>query len=221
MDNTIYTILGKKGSGKSYLTAQIIQYFYDHNLRDHIILLDNSKDYITDKNLNFLSYLEIEKIKDQYKKFNLLKFINQYQHSLLDFSGLTRSKFYEISNNIAEQIYNKTENILLIVDECYMFLPKGQNKENSFEQLISGGRKKGIDQIYITQRAQQMNLLIYDQTDYLISFRMQEDRSIKKIRKFFPEIKENYFRNLGERECIVYNGKEIEKKDRNELMFDN
>lgn len=210
LDNKIWTVIGKKGSGKSHLVADMVRYYHENNIRDKIILLDSSRDYIDDKKLNFFKYAELEQIKDNLDRFNFHKLIDQEDYILFDLSGLSRENFLDTADQIAKSVY-QFPNSLIIVEEAYLFVPKMRQK-SQFEVLISGGRKKGIDQIYITQRFQQLNLLVFSQTDVLISFRLNESRSIKKMLKHFPEITAEDLKKLKKRECLVFDGENKEKR---------
>lgn len=214
--NSIISILGKKGSGKSYLAAQIVNRYIEKGKKT--IIIDISQDYKKDKKID-IPVFEIERIRENYKKFNFEKYLKDKNNLLLDFSGLRKKEFREIADQVALAIYN-IQNCTVLVDESYMFIPK--NKENNFELLISGGRKRNIDQIYITQRSQQLNLLVYSQSDIFCCFQLQEDRSIKKIINNFPILNDykDKIRELEKYKFIETDGKEVNIR-KNELLFDN
>lgn len=202
--NKIFTVFGKKGSGKSYTTSKIIDYYYKNNIRDNIVTIDFSDDYIKDKNLNFLSSVYID--SETALKIDYQKIIEDNNYILFEFGGMPEKTRKKAAANIVNAVFN-LKNTLLVVDEAYLFLPKTGSIEE-FETAISGGRKEGIDQVYITQRIQQINLLAISQSDIFICFKVQESREIKKIMENTSIDSAEKLKNLKKREMIVqYEGK--------------
>ena len=213
MHNQIYTVIGKSGSGKSHLVAGMIDYYYRNEIRENIIVIDSSNDYKEDKGLDFLNHLYLQ--EDEVGEIDIEAVIKDHKQVLFEFAGMTEEKRRSLCDQIVNAVFN-LGNTLLVVDEGYLFVPK-QGKMKSFQKALSGGRKEGIDQIYIIQRVQQINLLVLSQKDVLISFNINESKEIEKVRENIPvDVKPETFQNLKEREFLTFYKDQVDKR-KNEL----
>lgn len=206
MQNRIYTTIGKSGSGKSHLVAQMIDFYYKKKFRDYIVIIDTSKDYIQDKNLDYMNCAYLE---DDIGDPDFERMIKEKKYILFEFGGMSKKK----RNKLTEKIINAVfflGNTLLVVDESYMFVPK--TGDTAFEKACSGGRKEGIDQIYVVQRIQQIKLLILSQSDYIVSFKITESEEIKKVQKNISQsITKKDFRTLDKREYMIFSDENMDK----------
>lgn len=211
----LYSIIGKSGSGKSYTSSKIVKKYYEDNIRDRIIIIDDSNDYISDKNCNFLNHVYLDNIGNRSGKIDYKELIRQKKYILFEFGGLTNNELQSFADEIVRAVY-QLGNSLVVVEESYLFIPKS-GKIEGFQRLISGGRKEGLDQIFVIQRPQDLNLLVFSQADILITFQLQEGRELQKISKYMG-VKPEKIKELQQREMLIKYKDQIEKTDNNIIL---
>ena len=158
--NIIITVLGKKGSGKSYFVKkELIKLF------PKIIIIDPLDEYNYFYNYSLKEIISV--IQANYKK-------NKYRvvYRPLDENEDLFFKF----------IYS-LESITLIIEEVDGY---SNNKKTDvyLEKLFKYGRHKNINLICISRRPAEIGRLLTAQSDIIISFRQTEKRDIDYFRYF-------------------------------------
>ena len=152
----IFTILGKSGSGKSYLgreiTNKLTGYTKNNPLNNtftqskKLFIFDESYDHV---NLGDISVLKLD--NDIIKKINTDKLIEKYERLLINTEFVTETDLLkDFINRFSKSVWNQG-NIILLVDEAHIYYPERQPAEE-LEKLLKISRKRGIDIIFITQQ---------------------------------------------------------------------
>lgn len=200
MRNFVYTITGNKGCGKSYLASKIVQFYEKNRIKKHIVIVDNSRGYKCDKGLDFLRCFGVDRGTAN-KNINYKNMILSEKNVMFEFRDLLAKERQKALNKIINAVY-EIEDCLLVTDEAHIFFPKTGFAEE-YERIITGGRNAQIDQVYIVQRIQLVNLLCLSLSDVLIAFREQEINSQRRLAEYFPNVDPAQFGRLKEREFFV------------------
>jgi len=173
-NNQIITILGRKGSGKTYLARYLCQsakrlVVYDPrgNFSKCGLVVDNKND--------FIRYLE----QQQNKNFRII-----YQPKFL--LGQDRSVSEEHFNFVGRCI-GRLKNILFVIDEVHLFSNQKENG-NMLKDFIVMGRQVGISIISTTIRYTNVTTDMRNNSDVLISFQCQEPSDVDYLRKRFGNL---------------------------------
>ena len=195
-------ILGSTGSGKTFLTCQFIRSIEKRFNR--IILVDDLMQFRDIKNFIVCETLEkfIQKIINK-KEFKLiLRF-----ESLIDYEN-------------AFKVLWLIKNYLLVIDEISLFCSCYDISE-SLRNIAQRGRLKNISLIYNTQRAGDINRKLSSQTEFIISFRLQESNDLRYF--YINRKKAISINTLKNREYILLRGEIGEFKKRlleSKIMLD-
>ena len=182
LQNKIICVFGKRGSGKSYLTQNVIL----PNLGGRIIIFDTLHEYEGGEIVNdfpsLFDYLEFEK--------RLIIFRTD------------RDDYFE---HLCRVIYESQQNTWLVVDELDMYTSAtiGDMPEY-FRKIIRYGRHKGIGVVGISRRPAALPREVTSQSTYIISFQQHEPRDIKYLTEFVP-VEPEKFSNLPRFEYLSYN----------------
>jgi ABC-type dipeptide/oligopeptide/nickel transport system ATPase component len=213
MKNKIYTIVGKRSSGKSYLATKIIDKYYYDNIKPYIIIIDRSNDYIIDKGLDYLSHVKLGRELEG-KKVNWTTLIEREKYVLFEFVDMTEEEEKIKLNNIIKASAN-IKNVLIVTDECHTFVDK-RTAPKEYLRAITGGRHFGLDQIFVCQMVRDMNLKAISQCDVLVSFQEKELNDLKRLSKYL-RVSKDKIRNLEDREFLINYDGEIKKMSTNDL----
>ena len=179
-DNTVFCIFGMKGSGKSFLTKQII------NEYPRAIIIDNQQEYDNAKVIN--GYRESIKALVEASKSRRFK---------LSLRATSLEEDLELIN-LASTIPNQ----LMVLEEASKYVSHaGMPRE--IQHLIRFGRHDCISQIYLARRASELHRDITANADIIISFHQHEPRDIAYLRDFMGK-KAERARTLQRYEFIAY-----------------
>ena len=189
--NTIITLLGKKGSGKSFFAKKVIIPLFHRLLI--IVPLDEYHYYYT---YTLPEFVGVQKENYTKNKFRLV-------YRPLDENEDLFFKF----------VYS-IENITVLIEEVDGY-SNGKSIDPYLERLFKYGRHKNINLICISRRPAEIGRLLTAQSDIIISFQQTEKRDVDYFKNFtdYPEeLKKlkvgEYKIMLGEREF-----KKLVKKD--------
>jgi energy-coupling factor transporter ATP-binding protein EcfA2 len=149
----ISCIIGKRGSGKSYLLLQML--LHKRLLRDkfdEIILINPSYEYDD--------------------KYHNIEFDEVYTEYTMDLIEDLNDKFKE-DPNIKR---------LLILDDCISSNEfKSNNSYNPLNTLVSNGRHWGCSLIVLSQKYNAISKIIRSQYDYVIFFSIKNHKELSDI----------------------------------------
>lgn len=165
--NLITAVIGRKGSGKSTITREMIAE------RDRVVVVDTLAEYGSDCGCEVVdgydACLDALADSERRRKFKLaLRCLDVDEN--LDLIGVC----YEIPNH------------LVVIEEASMFAsPSSLPPE--IAQLIRYGRHRSIDQIYIARRPAELHRDVTANADLLITFQTQEPRDLLYLRGFYGD----------------------------------
>ena len=169
--NLVVTILGRKGSGKSTLARELI------DERDRVVILDSIGEYPDDKGFprgveeiwgfdDCLSALEQAEERDKFR-LSLRCYQKEEDLDLLDCC-------FELRD------------CLVVVEETWRFCTPYEVPD-PLAKLVRFGRHRGLDQIYISQRAASIHRDLTAQSDLIVSFRQHEGRDVLYLKSLGDE----------------------------------
>lgn len=176
------TVLGMKGSGKSYYAGYCLETRIFQTKKPFVIL-----DYHAE-HIGFTAIAGVKKIEltEEYvgrinwKKLILsCKGLVVYPYKM--FREQVNTEFGEICRVLME-----VENTILMVEEAHNLAPN--NAINPYyEMVITEGRKFGIDTINISQRTADLDKSVISQSSNLVCFKLFEENDISHLKGIYPE----------------------------------
>ena len=182
--NWVAVLNGKKGSGKSHLSKELIQDF------SRVTVLDNIGEYDDIEVVyGFRNCLDRLILASKQKTFRISLRADDIDEDM---------QLLEVAQTIPKQ--------LIVIEEASKYqntayMPK------PIERLIRYGRHLDISQLYISRRARELNRDITANADNIITFRQQEPRDIAYLREFIDDDAEK-IPNLAQYEVYVWGDKE-------------
>lgn len=165
MQNLIISILGRKGSGKSHLVAEIIREFR------RVIIIDTMGEYAQ----------KLGKRK--------VKVASTREQAITEIMNASDRRAFIIACQLERESDNMdvlklvydTPKVLVVVEETSMFCSPNYLPP-PMARLIRFGRHREIDQIYVSRRPAEVHREITAQSDIIISFVQHEPADIKYLR---------------------------------------
>ena len=165
MDNAIITVVGKKGSGKTFLTREILK---DWN---RVLVVDPMGEY----RRNFETPQGLaSSCRSIVSAFDKREFRISAQGLDPGDSMRLLSLAWEIRD------------FVLVVEEAGLLCSPFEFPE-AISQVVLRGRHRGISQIYTAQRASTIHRNITSQSDLIVTFRQHEPRDISYLKNFIPD----------------------------------
>lgn len=116
--------------------------------------------------------------------------------------GLTQEEMVVLSEMCADAAMT-AEDCHFSMDESHLVANNSQMGQR-LNRLVTGGRKRGVEWVFITQRPQAINKQIPAQANLVIYFRLSSDRDKKKAAAMADAFDgEEELPKLGKREAIV------------------
>ena len=167
--NIIITILGKKGSGKSYFVKNTIVPLFPR-----LLIIDPLDEY------------------HYYYVYSLPEFVGILKENY------TKNKFRLVYRPLDEnedlffKFVFSLENVTLIIEEVDGYA-NGKQTDKYLEKLFKYGRHKNINLICVSRRPAEIGRLLTAQSDIIISFQQTEGRDIDYFKNFTdnPEVLKN------------------------------
>ena len=241
-------ILGGSGSGKSWYAGQKLESILTEDGEEafehaaHVDLEDEEKGLSLEGDPLFLTaeidqerlrevvvvdthnppeYIPEAELKDG-PSVNLPKWLlykNGYVRYVPD--GLTEEEMVVLSEMVADAAMT-AEDCHFSMDESHL-VADNSKMGTKLNRLVTGGRKRGVEWVFITQRPQAINKQIPAQANLIIYFRLSSDRDKKKAASMADAFDgEEKLPELGKREAIIEDQEEGVwwKIDTNELDRD-
>ena len=116
--------------------------------------------------------------------------------------GLTEEEMVVLSEMVADAAM-MAEDCHFSMDEAHL-VASNANMGQKLNRLVTGGRKRGVEYVFITQRPQAINKQIPAQSNIVIYFRLSSERDKKKAAGMADAFDaEKELPKLGKREAIV------------------
>ena len=188
--NTIISVFGKKGSGKTYFVKKKLKRHFRRKL-----ILDTQNEYV-DSVETFLRNKNNYVLND----FDFEYFINCVWQAP-DFTAIVRiNNFSSVMEWVS--IADKIGYLSLFVEEIHLFDSK--NRKDSLYNIFTTGRHRFINVIGTAQRFSTVSREMTSQSDVIISFRQTEQRDIKQAGDFIDNPER--LKNLKVGEFLVLDG---------------
>jgi hypothetical protein len=191
-----FAILAKRGSGKTYTAAVLVEELHAAGLP--VAVIDpvgvwwglRSSASGTDTGLPFVVFggdhadVPLEPTAGQLLA-DLI--VDERLAVVIDLSGLSKSAGRRFMTDFAERLYHRNrEPLHLVIDEADAYAPQrtstdGARLLGAIEDLVRRGRARGIGVTLITQRPAVLNKDVLTQAEVLIALRMTGPRDVAAI----------------------------------------
>ena len=199
--NIIVIILGKKGSGKSYLAKKkFLPRFH------RVVILDSQDEYNPSEDLEKRLSSDFSYVK------NFDEFEDEYIHKFTDkkFHIVLRYDDYFDDDNLEDtfDLINTKGYCTLLLEEIHLFSSRGKD---ALYRLITTGRHKNINLIVTTPRPQRLGVDFFANADIIITFTQRKTGDAEYlIRECSDEdFTVDQFKKLEDRQYLVIQGKDI------------
>lgn len=178
--NIIGTVVGMKGSGKSYLMKQVVNDF------PRVLAIDSLGEY--DALLPISGFTEC---------VNALVVNERSAEFKLSLRTLSLEDDIRLLG-----LVGKMSDVTIIIEEAPRYVgPQGMPLE--IEELVRLGRHRNINQFFLAQRASMLHRDMTAMSDIIVSFHQHEPRDIAYLRMFMGDMAEGA-PNLHNYESIVW-----------------
>jgi len=175
MNNEIIVILGRKGSGKTYLARRLMADKRRLIVYDPIRQLGDLGVVVHDP-VALIAYIR----QNCHRNFRV---VYQPQVNIRD-NGVMFAEF----QNVLEMAYY-TKNVYLFLDEIFLYIPRTINP-TIIDNLITAGRHSQISFITTTIRYTDTSRKLTSQADVMICFQTQEPADIKYLKDIYGDAAE-------------------------------
>ena len=177
-----FTILGKRGFGKSYFTKYLLEQL-SKSKKQAILITDINDEYSFRKGKTFVFY-------------DLESFENHF-----DNEGLEPGSFYVFKSRNLEEYYelfeivNESEDILLVLEEANI-TSTAYYLHPALKELVALGRHNNLNYIAIARRPTEINNDLMSQSNFIVTTRQVIDNDLKTLQKFSSGFEFDNLRNL-------------------------
>lgn len=159
--NTIVALVGRKGSGKTTLVAEIVRE------ERRVIVLDTMNEYGRARGLEVIYGFEAA--------VHAVARASRARSFRLSLRGLEHDQVLEVLAGC----YHLRE-LLIVLEEASMFM-KSQMIPPEIAKLVRTGRHQGISQLYVAQRPSMLHLDVISQADLIVSFQQHAARDVETL----------------------------------------
>lgn len=164
--NTIITVIGRKGSGKSTLVREIM----NSGQYPRIFVLDTNGEYKKED-----GFLVTDTVTAGARAMVRVRTKPEFRVSLRDPDTEKLVRLLDIAFEIPHT--------LVVVEEAHFYIKSPSHLPVQFSKLVRMGRHRAISQIYVAQRPTGLHRDMTAQSDYLVTFRQYETRDIDWLSK--------------------------------------
>lgn len=168
-------IVGRSGSGKSYLAKQIVREILPYR---KVVVINNNPEYV-----NEISGM-VPFVVDKPHKYDWNKVISSELNphiELLVNSDEINGELDEISEAILTR-----GNTFLVIDEARLYYPQYKHSRG-IEKLINTGRKFKVDTMFVSQIAVLVNRTVDSQVTFIICFQTTRKAEVERMRLYFGD----------------------------------
>jgi DNA helicase HerA-like ATPase len=166
-DNTIISVLGMKGTGKTTLVREVVDEY------PRVVVVDSLGEY-GDAQGWMVAYTLEGAVKALVDAETRPRFSLSYRPDDTD----EALRFLTVVRH--------AHGLLLVMDEANIYMTPSELPK-VLGALIRRGRHNGLSQIYVAQRAASLHREVTAQSDVIIAFRQQEPRDLQYLRSRFGE----------------------------------
>lgn len=178
-----WVIIGKKGCGKSTLTAEIIHEYIKQRKRKRFVIVDHRLGlYQPLRRMGFRA-AQIAGTRPipwhdvLAKNPKLLIFTN----------NILFEDVYEHLNSLASALLDMG-NALLWIDEAHLYYPSPESKApRGLRLLVRDARKRAVDIGFTTQIIVDLGISALKEADAIAIFKLTEENELEKAGKYAPE----------------------------------
>lgn len=195
--------IGRSGTGKSWYSGKIFQDAAP-NFENAIHLdVENEERVFSEKGENpFLRAYYVD--GDMLENREVVKDIIYNKKVRVVPDGLTVGEIQQLGEEVAKAAMT-LGNVIVFIDEAHVVIPNNRIGEY-MERMVTGGRKRGVEMLFATQRLQKIDETVLTQSDRIIIFAVQGDNDIAKLKGFgVPDDAIRVIAGLGKREAVVLN----------------
>lgn len=190
----IYGVLGMRGMGKSYCMGWLLE----QNLSGYrAVILDTLREHHGFTKLGFYALF----VRRPYTYKSYLEALRKYKRLIIIPYGVGLEQLAEEYEKVCRAIYTLGHTILM-VDEAQHLAPQAQGIKPWFGKLVSWGRHRDVPILWTSQRPQEVDKLVMEQTTKLYLFRISLPNTLIWLRQYFPDVER--LRTLEERKFICY-----------------
>lgn len=120
--------------------------------------------------------------------------------------GLTPTETYTVFAEICEAtmaVGKQGGSVHLSTDEAHNIIPETNDLDQRIERALSGGRKKGVEWTFCTQRPKKIHSMAFTQMNYGIFFHLPKDADRMKVHNSVSFDAYHKLEEMGERECYI------------------
>lgn len=203
--NIIIIILGKKGSGKSYLAKKLFLPKFER-----VIILDSQNEYTPSDDLEkrLASDLIYVKDFDEFESEYLARYTDKSFRIVLQYENFSEPDNYLNDLEDTFDLINTCGYCTLLLEEIHLFSSRGKD---ALYRLITTGRHKNINLVATTPRPQRLGVDFFANADIVITFTQRKTGDAEYlIRECSDEdFTVKQFQKLKDREYLVIQGNDI------------
>lgn len=222
-------IFGRSGAGKSWYAGYLLERIaprFDYAV--HFDIDDEEQGLSQKGDSVFKTFYVDREFADQRvaydgREMSLVKaVILENNHVRIVPDGLTpaeqRTLFAEICG-LSMQLGASEATVHISVDEAHQVLPDDSNPDERVIRMLTGGRKKGVEWMVITQRPSNLHDEAYSQMNFSAYFSLTKDIDIAKVNGSAGFNAYTYLPELEPREYILedLDSGELKQKSTNDL----
>ena len=167
MNNTITTIVGRKGCGKSTLVREIIA------REPRLVILDTL---------------------GEYGERDRVTVARGFGEAMAALGAAGRADSFRISLRLEEdrhalaavRVVYELRRVLVVVEEASAYL-KPSHLPLPFKRLVRFGRHRELSQVYVAQRPAMLNRDVTSQSDVIVTFQQHSSRDLEYLRDVFGD----------------------------------
>lgn len=191
MRNTVTIVLGRKGSGKSWLVHELIEGYRPRR----VVIIDSLAEYGPESEPK----IKAEVARGFDESLDALEAAESRRRFVLSLRVLSPEENLELLG-----VAFRLRRFLLVVEEASLYCSPTLLPDE-VAQLIRYGRHQEIDQVYVARRPSELHRDLTANADVLVTFRQQEPRDLIYLRSFYgreadelPRLPDYHVRAFGE-----------------------
>lgn len=177
----LWVIVGKKGMGKSTLTAEVIEEYIRQKKRRNFVVFDTRLGMA--KDLLPLGF-QIAKISNP-RPIRWDSVLESNPRLLIYTEGLTMEETHPHIDAMAQALLRRGDTLLWF-DEAHQFYPSPEERApRGLRLLVRDSRKRAVDLGFTTQIVVDLAISALKQADILCTFKLTEENDLKKMGQYF------------------------------------
>lgn len=184
--NIICFVVGKTGSGKSYLLNHILHKELITKRRSGMVILDLRGDHLNLLDSNGFFYLRISANILRRYKIDWEGIIKKYPYLIVEPYKLSMEEYGELADDIAGGVV-ETGDRVFVLEEAAIGLPIYSSNRRNMSVLVTTGRGLGIDFYFTSQRPASVNTTAVAEANVRVCFPVDDINDVKRMKGYFPD----------------------------------